>query len=131
MYRFLFVKSCRNFVSAGMARPGRVPIRTAPDPTTSDVGAGGTSNVAAEWPSRWMGAAAGQDDHAVMDDTKLQHNEVPAIRSFRICLDQPQRPTTLLGIIRRVATEQASSGQASARRVSRAAAFPRRTSVFA
>jgi hypothetical protein len=78
-----------------------------------------------------MGAAAGQDDHAVMDDTKLQHSEVPAIRSFRICLDRPQRPTTLLGIIRRVAAEQASSGQANARRVSRAAVFPRRTSVFA
>jgi len=78
-----------------------------------------------------MGVGVGQDDHAVMDDTKLQHSEVPAIRSFRICLDQPHRPTTLLGIIRRVAAEQASSGQASARRVSRAAAFPRRTSVFA
>jgi hypothetical protein len=78
-----------------------------------------------------MGAAAGQDDHAVMDDTKLQHSEVPAIRSFRICLDQPQRPATLLGIIRRAAAEQAGSGQANARRVSRAVAFPRRTSVFA
>jgi hypothetical protein len=78
-----------------------------------------------------MGADAGQDDHAVMDDTKLQLSDVPAIRSFRICLNQPQRPTTLLGIIRRVAAEQASSGQASARRVRRAAAFPRRTSVFA
>jgi hypothetical protein len=78
-----------------------------------------------------MGAAAGQDDHAAMDDTKLQHSDVPAIRSFRICLDQPQRPTTLLGIIRRVAAEQASSGQANAQRVSRTAAFPRRTSVFA
>jgi hypothetical protein len=78
-----------------------------------------------------MGDAAGQRDHAGMDDTKLQHSEVPAIRSFRICLDQPQRPTTLLGIIRRVAAEQASSGQANARRVSRAAAYPRRTSVFA
>jgi hypothetical protein len=66
-----------------------------------------------------------------MDDMKLQHSEVPAIRSFRICLHQPQRPTTLLGVIRRVAAEQASSGQANARRVSQATAFPRRTSVFA
>jgi hypothetical protein len=78
-----------------------------------------------------MGAGAGQDDHAVMNDTKLQHSEVPAIRSFRICLDQPHRPTTLFGIIRRVAAEQAGSGQANGRRVSRAAASPRRTSVFA
>ena len=38
--------------------------------------------------------------------SKLQHSEVPAIRSFRICLDRPQRPTTILGIIRRVAAEQ-------------------------
>jgi hypothetical protein len=66
-----------------------------------------------------------------MDDKKLQHSEVPAIRSFRICLDRPQRPTTILGIIRRVAAEGTDSRQANARRVSRAVAFPRRTSVFA
>ena len=77
-----------------------------------------------------MGETARQHDHAGMDDTKLQHRDVPAIRSFRICLHQPQRPATLLGVIRRVAAEQASSGQANARRVSRAATFPR-TSVFA
>ena len=112
-------------------RPTRTPTRTGPDRTTSDVGAGGTSNVAAEWPSRWMGGAARRDDHAGMDDKKLQHSEGPAIRSFRICLDQPQRPTTILGIIRRVAAEQAGAGQANARRVSRPAPFARRTSVFA
>jgi hypothetical protein len=66
-----------------------------------------------------------------MDDKKLQHSEVPAIRSFRICLDQPQRPTTILGIIRRVAAEGTDSRQANARRVSRPAPFPRPTSVFA
>jgi hypothetical protein len=77
-----------------------------------------------------MGGVARQDDHAGMDDNKLQHSDVPAIRSFRICLDQPQRPTTILGIIRRVAAEGTDPRQANARRVSRAA-FPRRTSVFA
>jgi hypothetical protein len=77
-----------------------------------------------------MGDGAGEGDHSGMDDKKLQHGDVPAIRSFRICLDQPQRPTTILGIIRRVAAEGTDSGQANARRVS-PAAFPRRTSVFA
>lgn len=77
-----------------------------------------------------MGGAARQDDHVGMDDKKLQHSEVPAIRSFRICLHQPKRPATILGIIRRVAAEGTDARQANARPISRAA-FPRRTSVFA
>jgi hypothetical protein len=66
----------------------------------------------------------------VMDDKQLQRSETPAIRSFRICLAHPHRPTTLLGVIRRVAAEQAGSGQDRSRHVA-AAQFPRRTRVFA
>jgi hypothetical protein len=78
-----------------------------------------------------MGAAAAEGDHAAMDDMQLQRSEVPAMRSFRICLDQPERPATILGIVRRVAAEQAGSGQASSRHVSPPAHLPRRTSAFA
>ncbi len=66
------------------------------------------------------------DDHAAMDDLKLQHHDVPAIRSFRICLDHPQRPATILGIVRRAAAEQAKAGAAS-----RPVSVPRRFSAFA
>ena len=76
-----------------------------------------------------MGQVAGHGDHAGMDSKQLQHSEVPSIRSFRICLDHPHRPTTILGVIRRVAAEQAGSGQIHSRQV--AARIPRRTSVFA
>jgi hypothetical protein len=61
-----------------------------------------------------------------MDESKLQLREVPAIRVFRICLDRPERPTTLLGVIRRVADEQANAGPAR-----RPAPLPRRFSAFA
>jgi hypothetical protein len=77
-----------------------------------------------------MGRAAARDDHAAMDSKQLQRSERPAIRSFRICLAHPHRPTTLLGVIRRVAAEQAVAGQYRSRQVA-AAQFPRRTSVFA
>ena len=77
-----------------------------------------------------MGPAAARADHAAMDVKQLQRSETPAIRSFRICLAHPHRPTTILGVIRRVAAEQASSGQDRSRHVA-AAQFPRRTSVFA
>ena len=60
-----------------------------------------------------------------MDDKQLHRSDTPAFRSFRICLDKPQRPTTILGVIRRVAAEQAQSGRA------RAIAIPRRTGAFA
>ena len=67
---------------------------------------------------------------AAMDDKQLQHSEFPAIRSFRICLDRPQRPATILGVIRRFAAEQAVSGQDRSRQIA-TARLPRRTSVFA
>jgi len=78
-----------------------------------------------------MGTAEGQGDHAFMNDKHLQPSELPAMRSFRICLDHPQRPTTILGIVRRAAAEQAGAGQAGSRQVSRAVRLPRPTSVFA
>jgi hypothetical protein len=62
-----------------------------------------------------------------MDETKLQPHEVPAIRAFRICFDRPERPTTILGAIRRAAAEQANARPAS-RPVP---ALPRRFSAFA
>jgi hypothetical protein len=77
-----------------------------------------------------MGCLAQQGDHAAMDDMQLHHSEVPAIRSFRICLDRPQRPATILGVIRRVAAEQAGSGQDRTKQVATARSS-RRTSVFA
>ena len=67
-----------------------------------------------------------EDDHAAMDDLKLKQREVPAIRSFRICLDQPQRPVTILGIVRRVAVEQARSGS-----ITRPVQLPRKFGAFA
>jgi hypothetical protein len=77
-----------------------------------------------------MGGLAEPRDHAAMDDKQLQHSEIPAIRSFRICLDHPQRPTTILGIIRRVAAEQGGSGRDRSTQIA-TTRLPRRTSVFA
>jgi len=77
-----------------------------------------------------MGRLAEQGDHAAMDDKQLQHSEVPAIRSFRICLDRPQRPATILGVIRRVAAEQGGSRHDRSTQIA-ATRLPRRTSVFA
>ncbi len=88
----------------GRAPGGRPP----PGGPTSDVGGGRTANVAAESASRWIRDATLAEDHAGMDELNLQHRE-PAFRSFRICLDQPQRPATILGIVRRVAAEQAKT----------------------
>jgi hypothetical protein len=61
-----------------------------------------------------------------MDALKLQKGDVTAIRSFRICLDQPERPATILGVIRRVAEEQAKAASAS-----RPVQVPRRFGAFA
>jgi hypothetical protein len=62
-----------------------------------------------------------------MDETKLQPRDVPALRTFRICLDRTERPTTILGVIRRAAEEQANAGPA--RRPM--PPLPRRFSAFA
>jgi hypothetical protein len=61
-----------------------------------------------------------------MDESKLPNRELPGIRTFRICLDRPQPATTLLGVVRRVAAEQAAAG-----RTGRPIALPPRTGVFA
>ena len=61
-----------------------------------------------------------------MNELKLQSRDVPAIRSFRICLDRPEPPKTILGVVRRVAIEQARTGPAN-----RPATLPRRFSTFA
>lgn len=73
-----------------------------------------------------MGQRTADPDHAGMDKSKLQSRDVPAIRSFRICLDKPQRPTTILGIVRRVAAEQARAGT-----MGRPVQLPHRFSLFA
>ena len=65
-------------------------------------------------------------NHVAMDELKLQNRDVPAIRSFRICLDQPQRPATILGVVRRVAAEQGRTGPAS-----RPVQLPRKFGAFA
>jgi hypothetical protein len=62
---------------------------------------------------------------SVMDELKLQNREVPAIRSFRICLDHPHRQATILGIVRRVAAEQGRTPHA------RTIPLPRREGAFA
>ena len=62
-----------------------------------------------------------------MDETKLQSRENPAMRTFRICLAHAQPQPTILGIVRRVADEQARTGAASRR----PQALPRRFSAFA
>jgi hypothetical protein len=42
-----------------------------------------------------------------MDSTHAPAKAQPAIRSFRICVDRPDRYQTILGIIRRTATDPA------------------------
>ena len=61
-----------------------------------------------------------------MDSTKLQGPESGHIRTFRICLEHPHRPTTILGIVRMVAAQQATAG-----RDRRTILMPRRTGAFA
>jgi hypothetical protein len=73
-----------------------------------------------------MCIATFEADHVAMDELKLQNRHVPAIRSFRICLDHPQRPATILGVVRRVAAEQARTA-----RTSRTIPLPRRVGAFA
>jgi hypothetical protein len=61
-----------------------------------------------------------------MHSTKLQGSESGHFRTFRICLEHPHRPTTILGIVRRVATQQVAPG-----RDRRTTLMPRRTGAFA
>lgn len=74
-----------------------------------------------------MGEHDGSAHDPAMDELKLPTRNVPALRSFRICLDHPHRPSTILGIVRRVAAEQTKEG--SARRAT--TPLPRRIGAFA
>lgn len=73
-----------------------------------------------------MGSGATRAHDAGMDDTKLPNRETSAFRTFPICLDRPQRRTTILGIVARVAAESAGSPRSS-----RQSPLPRRIGVFA
>jgi hypothetical protein len=70
-----------------------------------------------------MGFGPPERDPRRMDSSKLQSRDVPAMRMIRICLDRPQQQTTILGIVRRMAAEQGSTGSTGATR--RALAMPR------
>jgi hypothetical protein len=70
-----------------------------------------------------MGFGRPDRDHRRMDSSKLPSRDVPAMRMIRICLDRPQQPTTILGIVRRMAAEHGSTGTTGATR--RAVAMPR------
>jgi hypothetical protein len=61
-----------------------------------------------------------------MDTPKQQVRSDPAFRTFRICLDRPEPRVTILAVVRRVAAEQAASGQTIRR-----TPLPRRAGVFA
>jgi hypothetical protein len=61
-----------------------------------------------------------------MDTTKLQAEQSGPLRTFKICLDHPHQPTTILGVVRRIAAQQAITG-GGPRRVP----VPRRFGAFA
>jgi hypothetical protein len=61
-----------------------------------------------------------------MDSTNAPSQAQPAIRSFRICVDRPDRYQTLLGVVRRAANDPTMI-ERSSRRVQ---VFPRPTSIF-
>ena len=61
-----------------------------------------------------------------MDSTNAPSHAQPAIRSFRICLDRPDRYQTILGVVRRAAADPAIAARAGRR-----TQLPRPTSIFA
>jgi hypothetical protein len=62
-----------------------------------------------------------------MDSQHLTSQPQPAIRAFRICVDRPDRYQTILGIVRRTASDP-SVIERSGRRT--AQVLPRPTSIF-
>jgi hypothetical protein len=50
-----------------------------------------------------------------MDSTHAPSQAQPAIRSFRICVDRPNRYQTILGVVRRTATDPAMLERSSRR----------------
>jgi hypothetical protein len=61
-----------------------------------------------------------------MDSRSAPSQAQPAIRSFRICVDRPDRYQTILGVVRRAATDPAFAERSSRR----AQQLPRPTSIF-
>ena len=61
-----------------------------------------------------------------MDSHNAPSHEQPAIRAFRICVDRPDRYQTILGVVRRAASDPAIC-ERSSRRVQ---ILPRPTSIF-
>jgi hypothetical protein len=61
-----------------------------------------------------------------MDSIHAPSQAQPAIRSFRICVDRPDRYQTILGVVRRTAADPAIVERSSRR----AQVLPRPTSIF-
>ena len=62
-----------------------------------------------------------------MDSQHLPSQPQPAIRAFRICVDRPDRYQTILGVVRRAASDPAVIERSSRRPVQ---VLPRPTSIF-
>ena len=65
-------------------------------------------------------------DPSDMDSHNAPSPAQPAIRTFRICVDRPDRYQTILGVVRRAAADPAITDRASRR-----TQLPRPTSIFA
>jgi hypothetical protein len=64
-----------------------------------------------------------------MDSHNAPSQAKPAIRAFRICLDRPDRYQTILGVVRRAASDP-TIVERSGRRA-QGHTLPRPTSIFA
>ena len=62
-----------------------------------------------------------------MDSHTLHSQPQPAIRAFRICVDRPDRYQTILGVVRRAASDPTVMERSSRRT---AQLLPRPTSIF-
>ena len=64
---------------------------------------------------------------SAMDSHHLPSQPQPAIRAFRICVDRPDRYQTILGVVRRAASDPAVIERSSRRTIQ---VLPRPTSIF-
>jgi len=62
-----------------------------------------------------------------MDSQHLPSQPQPALRAFRICVDRPDRYQTILGVVRRAASDPAVIERSSRRTFQ---LLPRSTSIF-
>jgi len=62
-----------------------------------------------------------------MDSQHLPSQPQPALRAFRICVDRPDRYQTILGVVRRVASDPAVIERFSRRTIQ---VVPRPVSIF-